>query len=162
MPIEESLTGRWSVPRTSLFGSLLPMLAITLGCIGVIVGLSNAAFPFASHSRVALLWLVSCGVFAVLIGSVPLALSVRTIELQPGGVVMFKSLMREFRIPGQKVMSITSLPPLWDFWRIYPVVITTTERRLLVARQLERGAELERVLLGLNPALTMRGSFSLS
>lgn len=148
-----ALVDRWVVRNRSLLGTLVPELVLFAGMLAFVAGMVNIVTPFVRGSGTAFTWLIACGIFPGLLGALPTVFSVRNIVLQSDGTFCFKSLVREHSVRGESVTSIVGLPLLMDTWRIYPVVVTTSDHRFLVVRQLERASELEQSLRRANPAM---------
>ena len=132
---------------------MLPGLLAGVGLVAMLAGIANAIVPFSSHGRSDLIWLVFSGLFVFVIGTFPIVIVVRTVQEQDAGTFRFKSLLREYYVQPENILSIVGPYELLDAWGVDPVLVTTTNGRFLLARQLHTAAELERRLVAQNPQI---------
>ena len=155
---DHAASRKWAVRSWSLFGTVLPTISVCIGLCGIGAAVVDLFVALASSGRATFLWLIPCGVFAIFLGSIPLFLSVREVELQQDGVMTFRSRLKQHTIPPGGLRSIVGLPMVLDTWRIYPVLVRATDEHFLMIRQLQGGEELERALQSTNRSLILKRS----
>jgi hypothetical protein len=155
-----ALIDRWTTNSKSLLGTLLPGCLLLIGFIISLIGVLNVAFAFFHDNRGALNWMIACGIFTIILGIIPLGISVRTVEIYSDNKIYFASCWKNYELNISEVNSIKGLFLLLDAWGIYPVLVSTNSNHFLLVRQIDRGAYLENVLRQQNPNIILKRSLS--